>query len=1089
MKGLFKLTSVALAVVAFASCSSDDLFHQGETAQQNKGILVEVEDMLDPTTTRAAYMPDGKIGNLIWNDGDQIRVTDATMVKYDIFSFSESLSAFIFNPGATGRSAYLTEPKYAAFADLGLAWENTKLQSEGYYNIPANFAWGEDVDNEGAYYARLPLWGTAQTDETYGIKASLKYLTGILKMNMVNLPANITNIKIVGWKNLAGTDPAPISGNFKAILATDDVLNDEAVLEDYGATTGNEIDVDVRWATKAQSVIFLPLIAQRYGMLQIQYSDDYGTTYTTKKTIENLTVERRKFYNFTDNTIKFGGTSASSISAVLEEKKAEDEITIEMGKDTKLTNPDGIVGNDDDDYTITIPETSASKITLSFNNLLNQANAPALNIVSKGDFAGTLVINVVGTPTISNIKFNLPLANVVFNDCQNLGGVDLGENIGGGLDNVANALVAKTLTINAKTNLNGIYANAELGNRNTDGTADFKMVKGSTVNVVEFETNYKTKKIELCGTLTNNLDMTTWKDKDNKFIACTAEVGNGANIQNLTITGDVTVTGGTMGNLVTDGNVTIKGVTAGSGASATTAGTVASVTPFTNPSSNVTTSIVLEEEGTITGDITPVGRHTYNLELKGKASVGGTAGTATVNSLTIAGTTANVNNVIVIGNATISNTGEGEAVKGTITMNATAAARTLTLNGGYVNTIAKSGSRNLTIQHGTDANYTAIASITAPSSGKIIIDKNTKSVWNGKKIGEYASGMTAAQQAAQDALKTTYATGITKIYTANQLATSNAAAELWSNIDLAGLAFNGPALAGNFEGKDMDPATSGNQFPTIENLNLAAAANNSTGNIDGVGLFSTAATAATLKNFTVKNVTSTITEANNKNVTSVGTLVGSATANIIVESVTIQNAVVGNTIADNIGGLIGKTNANIELNKVNVSGLTLNGRFYIGGVVGLSTGSAITINASNTTRLDVTAINVPATFNAEPDIKTLAELADGYGSVGMIAGQSGVAVTDASQKLIVENDLIKGNRQRLGYKMYYKNAGPNVKYYYGRRGDDHTKKHVYVGRITTDFTDPTSFTEVTDKATFTNGWDTPTQCMIIKHDIYDECDQ
>ncbi len=501
MKGLFKLTSVALAVVAFASCSSDDLFHQSETAQQNKGILVEVEDMLDPTTTRAAYMPDGKIGNLIWNEGDKIRVTDATMVKYDIFSFSESLSAFIFNPGATGRSAYLTEPKYAAYADQRLDWNNTKLQSEGYYNIPANFGWGEKTD--GSYKADLPLWGTAQTDETYGIKASLKYLTGILKMNMVNLPANITNIKIVGWKNLAGTDPAPIQGDFKAILATDDVLNDEAVLETYsGGTTTNEIAVNVSGATKAQSVIFLPLIAQRYGMLQIKYSVDGGLTYTTKKTIENLTVERRKFYNFTDNTIKFGGTSPSSISAVLEEKKAENEISIEMGKPTNVSTSD---------YTITIPETSASKITLSFNNLTPSATsgASALNIVSKGDFAGTLVINVAGTPTISNIKFNLPLADVVFNDCQNLGGVDLGENIGSALDNVANALVAKTLTINAKTNLNGIYANAELGNRNTDGTADFKMVKGSSANIVEFETNYKTKKIELCGTLTNDLVMTT----------------------------------------------------------------------------------------------------------------------------------------------------------------------------------------------------------------------------------------------------------------------------------------------------------------------------------------------------------------------------------------------------------------------------------------------------------------------------------------------------------------------------------------------------------------------------------------------------
>lgn len=1065
MKGLFKFASVALALVAFASCSSDDLFHKGENAQQNKGILVEVEDMIDATTTRASYTPTGKTGTLNWNTGDQIRVSDGTMVKYDIYKY-DGESAFVFDVATTGRSAaYVAEPKYAVYPNTTMLWDNAKMQAWGQFNIASSYTWGEDTETDGAYYAELPLWGTAEADATYGVKTSLKYLSGILRINVDNLPNNADHIKVTGWKNLAGTEEAPMSGSFKAVFATDDVLNEEATLEPLGGNN-NYITVDVSSASKAKSVIFVPLIAQTYGLLEIQYSKDGGSSWTDMKVVESLTVERRKFYNLTFNSFKFAGDDPAAISAVLEEKKADSEINIQTANATVVSSTNN---------TITIPETSAN-ITLTLNNLTT-TDASALNIVAAKDYAGTLVINVTNAPTISNIMINLPKANVVFNDCQNMAAVSLGAD--NAPDNAASGMVAKTLTINAQTKLNAIYANAELGLGNSDG-ADLKLVKGSQVGTIEFEKNYKADNIEICGTVTNALDMTTWKDRNGNDIACTATIGNGASIPALTITGDVTVTGGTItGALRTNGNVTVKGVTGGSGANATTKGTVGSIAPYTNPSSNVTTTITLENQGTVTGDITPTAKHFFTLEVKDQASVGGTA---TVNSLTIAGTTANVANAIVNGNATITNTAEAEAVTGTITMNCSAA-RTLTLNGGYVNTITQSGSKNLTIQHGTAANYTAIASITG-TAAKIIIDTNTKSVWNGKKIGVVPSGANATVTAAQNALKAKYATGKTKIYTANQLATSDAAAELWSNIDLNNQPWNGPALAGDFAGQDMNPTVSGNQLPTIENVKLTAAASNSTNNINGVGLFATATANATLSNFTLKNVTSNITEANGKNVTSVGALIGDAGAkDITVSSVTVNNAEVGATIADNIGGLIGNTTGAIELNKVNVSGLTLNGQFYVGGIVGKTTG-AITINGANTTTVDVTAINVPASFNAEPDIKTLDANQTQYGTIGMIAGQSAAAVSDASSKLTV-NDLITGNRQRLGYKMCYKDPGANVKYYYGVRGDDHTNIHVWVGRITGATVD-----DITTIKAFVDGWKTQSaNAFMVKHDIYDSCDE
>jgi len=236
MKGLFKLTTAALALVTLASCSTDDLFNGEKAQQQAKGdILVEVEPLEDAVTavTRAAYTPDGKTGTLSFNTGDQIKVTDGTLVKYDLYRYNSG--AFVFDdrpsPVGTGRdAAWIATPEFASFPSTRMEWDNAAKQAIGYYTVNPTPKWGEDWETEGAFNAEIPLWGTAQADATYGVKVNMKYLTGVLKINMENVPNNVTDLKIVGWKNLAGTDPAPICGNFKAILANDDELNEDAVL-------------------------------------------------------------------------------------------------------------------------------------------------------------------------------------------------------------------------------------------------------------------------------------------------------------------------------------------------------------------------------------------------------------------------------------------------------------------------------------------------------------------------------------------------------------------------------------------------------------------------------------------------------------------------------------------------------------------------------------------------------------------------------------------------------------------------------------------------------------------------------------------
>ena len=1092
MKGIFKLTTAALALVAFASCSNNDLFGEAQQVQQQaKGdILVEVEELEDAVTTRtrAAYTPDGKTGILNWNTGDNIKVTDGTLVKYDAYTFENG--AFKFDKTITGRNAaWIAEPEYASFGHnystsdglVKMEWDNAKKQAKGYYVIDKVLSWDEDWETEGAFCADIPLWGTAQADDTYGVKVSMKYLTGVLKINMDNVPGNATGLKIEGFKNLAGTDPAPINGDFKAILANDDEINtDAALVVDEDGWQGNELYVDLSNATKAKSVIFVPLIAQTYGLLNISYTntdfvgasstvDDPANVWTAIKSVENLTVARKKYYNLTYSTFKVSGDTPSAISAVLNEKKAESDISIETGNNTKVATAD---------QTIDVPATS-SNITLNLKGV--EANGANVLKINGAGYTGTITINVKTNDTtnpIANIFVNLPKANVVI---AGAGMTNISLGADAAPDNAANGLVAKTLTIGTaaiNTTVANVYANAELGLGNAT-ESDLLLVKGSTITGnLEFETNYKADLIEINGTLTNALDMSAWTTKDGDKITSSFLIGNGANTNDIYTYGDVTVTGGTVKNIVTDGDVKLSGVT--NATAGTTAASVGTIYPLSAPAAAadaINKTVTVDEEATVNGNITEKTNNKFNLIVKGKASVTGGAATS-VKDLTINGTSASVGTVKVAGDATITDTDECEAVKTSLTMTA---GNTLNYNGGYIRAITVTAvtDKKLTIKHGTAANYTAIAAIT----GDYTIDTTTKSEWNGHAIGEYEATAPAAFKTAQDALKAAYATGVDNIYTANQLASfaADAAATLYSNIDLNGKAWTSPSLAVNFTGKNWGTAVAP-VYPTIEGLNLAA--NAKAANIAGVGLFGRTTAAAVISNINVKNVTSTITE-DGKDVTMVGTLVGMANNTLGITNVTVSTANVGSLVAEYIGGLVGVAYDDLTLDGVTVTGLTLNGEARIGGVTAeIASSKAITIGTTAATNINVTAINVPASYNAEPDIKKVAENKIQYGCIGMVVGKANNAAAIVSNNKLTINDLITGNRQKLGFKFFYMHAGPTVKYYYGLRGDDHTKEHTWIG-----YNAAATIKEFDKVADFTAEYKNPSNAIMLQHDIYDDCDK
>ena len=102
----------------------------------------------------------------------------------------------------------------------------------------------------------------------------------------------------------------------------------------------------------------------------------------------------------------------------------------------------------------------------------------------------------------------------------------------------------------------------------------------------------------------------------------------------------------------------------------------------------------------------------------------------------------------------------------------------------------------------------------------------------------------------------------------------------------------------------------------------------------------------------------------------------------------------------------------------------------------------------------------------------------------MVVGKANNAAAIVSNNKLTINDLITGNRQKLGFKFFYKNAGPTVKYYYGLRGDDHTKEHTWIG-----YNGAATIKEFDKVADFTAEYKNPSNAIMLQHDIYDDCDK
>lgn len=1038
MKKFFKLIPAALAVVALASCSNDELFgEKAEVVQKVKdGLTVQVED-LDGASTRQANAAFNGHG-VVWEEGDQINVYDNKLTMYDEYKFVKDEKKFkgVNEEGATR----ISSTQYALFpADrvdyAGWASEGTKavmrIPEVIFYDEESEFGSGKNY----AYVSNLPMWGTASGSYPEA-EVSLHYLTGVLRLNITNAFAKEAN-----FIKIESQDDQPISGAFQAFLSEGSTVKDEAYLEQGSAAlqTANAIYIDLRNAPSYITNLYIPIIARYYDYLKVGYTNiELDATALPEnseqiiealdnlawvedetegwKTIRNwdagITFNRGKMRSLYEET-QFD-LSGVTTCEMLSETFAQ-YANYELGKDTPADVLELTIGgepgdensglfvtrtseNYKDDYTIYLPNMKPKKIIVNIPaGIKTDDNTPDLMIVDKDikdPFAGELVINVmeagIAEGTLNSITVNMPKA-----DFRLAGQIAEGTISAFDRQSGRGGIQIK--------NVDDVFFGD--GETATEITADVTVNTAKTVNITDL------------AKLISSLDVVNTKNIQEVNVNAGGELEGVLEVLNATVNCDGTQ-----------------------------------------------------------------GAEAYVYGSKGTVNIGGEAG--------------NMNSLYTIGDVNIANTAENVAIKEVLSLLGN---NTVTLKQGYIAAIvydqnagefadaegvgkygkASAGNygkyyvkplENLTtsdcrakivtikLDEIIGDGLTAIGSVqdemltfdgAQAASGAHIWNfiKFTDSKWGGKVPGEdfqeYASGKEDGH-----------------IYTATELAAIEGCAVedgivLYNNFDLNNEPWTNPDLTVNFDGEDPRWATAQaadhlariedvcaidllkeDKVHTISNLYLKDETDNTaTGDYEDeqfglLGKFE----GEECKNFIINKVKTKTLDGTIQ----IGAVAGVTEGAKSFTNIQVANAKLGGTTyfqdtpiykgVRYVGGLIGKANVTEDLSiyRNKISKTTISGQGYMGGLIGAAV-------EGNTVKIDRNNVSISG-FVVGPQPENYDMVNKNYGTVGMAIGQvdepdaqivetraydagdsDGTKVELGLEKENKFNDAITGNRKALGF--------------------------------------------------------------------------
>lgn len=968
MKGFIKLFPAALAVFALASCS--DVIETEKNSQiaavEQKGDLRLSFDAFDnDVATRA--MRDNNFGTLTFIDGDQVNVYSEDLYKTDWYVFDTD--AFYY--GSEGEKM-VDNPKFGVMpgGDIKKAYIDRKTRTTRVdMEIPTTITYGAKsettIDGKAMYACNLPAFGYASLNpEGYVEVANLRYMVGILKVNLEKVVSNASWLrlinygqggnpsKILGSDDDSGLDWAtakPLSGIMTAELYGDESKRKEvklaAIDETLSATWRPYIYIDLRSVASNTSCIYIPVVPGLDGdvdNIRLEYSKELGDnpesfTHSQWVNIPGMAFPGKEFKQHSrysgSYAFEFENMNPYLVSTILSQyESTNDDIDINITKTFSINAADPTIDNiiyvpnfeNDVDVNITLADGFTTWTKTGTKALRIQDADP------ENPFTGTITLNY-GDAIKSQAADE---ANVH---------VDL---------KAGKAIIAGEFTNPQK--INPIAGNIQIGDgENT--TSGFTWGSAGIGNDVLSIT------IAEEATMTADIDCSAADNQTKSVVVAGA------------LTGVISVSPSATADAKT--TVDVSGTLTNTGADAIV-GTANDLFVDVNVS------------GKVDGNINLPGA------VKGKITV--TSGDeADANAKFVTG------DVTMKGDVEVALTEEGEAIAGKLSM--LGAAKTLTLKQGYIKEIVvnvqNAGSwedkyinvvlnEKLADDEDGNAVYGKTAFLTLTETEGVA--KFTESVWGGTKI---------TNTTYKDKF-TTKGTENYDIFTAAQLASFNVVIGgtniLCNDINLNAKTWTGYTVKNSFAGADLTntrvTANSETKYPVISNLVVK----------DGTGLFTETAGDLTVSNLTFNGVTGAPDAAAT---TGMGALFAEVKHATTIENVTVKGLNIvaaapttgtnAGIIAEmqNVGGIAGINSAALTLKKVSTAG-TITGYANLGGFVGKASEAVNIGDAADGSTTCTSSVTLSANFDSKKAMDMNYARMGGF--IGTVTGTKNVTIKDGS---------------------------------------------------------------------------------------------
>lgn len=998
MKSLIKFFPVALGVLALASCNNDDFFGIGNNEDGKLELIATVvaPSGSDDGITRSATVPAEAVANYstIWQAGDKFRVYDAALQKYDAFSCklvgdAKKVTLDTESPKVTEYAKAIFPGDAVSYA--GWSASHDAVTATMYIDPAITYGGTEKSGDVTGYVSNIPCWGDATVDGD-NLKVPLTPLVSYTDITVYQKAAKYIRVisaatgkSNVDFQAASGSAPSatpadfsatyPLTGYFDALLVDGGKLVADltAPLADK---YGYYIEVDLSSNAAEEAHIMIPVVAQKYDVLIIQYSAD-GTVNSWKELKTYTAFKDAAMPN--NNVIRSGLTIGNApITAHVESLKdlnrklAIIASTDEYAGKTVNIYVDGVIktGEDQGDTgagadaksdgkTLIIPDMSTNDKDLTVNIVAGTNDGKVNNTYTNNS------LKIVDATSISNATKHANHTATI--------------NFVGGLIGTESVEINTTATLK----LGGVITSSNNADGYAHKTIDVKAAKGLVLG------------LGVDGDFNTDMNI---KVADDIPVTVDANEGTVAAIDATAAANDGTIT-------VKSGTVTAIGAT------------TPAATPVTVDGGKVGT---LKTNG---GNVAVNGGVVTTLNAAGAATVD-VAADATATTITAATGTVTIAADAIVSDIT---TGNGKAVIGAPITSLTSAAT------GTTNTITATANIG-TLQLSGAAPEVTLTGTTAADDDAVVIGTLQTTVANTQQTVTLTSTDRAAVGTVTFARTTSGSADAIKA--TSSITTTNAADVKTTVINSNGDIYTAAQLAGVTTGKAYNLRTNvtatGKWTPLNINANFTTY-NNSISALDAP-LFNKISGSATVGGASAANklTIASVTYTGEDGEDNLGAIAKEVDGTVTLRNITVTTATLtGASDSKNVGGAIGKANGTVTLNNV-VSNATLSGHANVGGFIGNVAGGSVSIT---TTTASTVTLNTPlGTYDATDD-----DLAGTFGNIiGSVTGTASIIIGATGNTIasFVTAGVLVGTDYNSKFK-YNANVNAEGKKFSGMKGDSH----------------------------------------------------